>query len=373
MKLSALVAACFLTTSDAFSTTVQRTRTRRRRNRHEGHHRMLVPNHQRATILYPLKLYYSLTANAELTQMVSLHPLALSSLAGLSTCLGAAIVFFLSDNNGDETAAKPLSDAHLSASLSLAGSVMVTVTVISILPESFSDTSTLLPGVPMILERALFVTAGLAAYVALAQWVLPNEPPEYILAAESPEALQISATETHLQSSTTTNEKDLLASTTEDARRSWRMAIVLFWSLLLHNFPEGLAVAVSAVHSPRLGLTTAVAISLHNIPEGIAIAVPCLAARPKEPLLAFGLASLSGLAEPLGAYFTLVMLHQQSFDVLPWMPDVLAFVSGIMATVALVELFPEALKHSKQGHGPFWAGLLVGTLLMIGTEAVLTG
>ena len=44
--------------------------------------------------------------------------------------------------------------------------------------------------------------------------------------------------------------------------------------LTLHNFPEGLAVAVSTVENPQMGLIICFAIAIHNIPEGIAIAVP---------------------------------------------------------------------------------------------------
>ncbi len=42
-------------------------------------------------------------------------------------------------------------------------------------------------------------------------------------------------------------------------------------TLTAHNFPEGMAVAISTMGSPKLGLKLAVAIALHNIPEGLAI------------------------------------------------------------------------------------------------------
>ena len=117
-----------------------------------------------------------------------------------------------------------------------------------------------------------------------------------------------------------------------DARRAWRVAMLLFVSLAVHNFPEGLAVAASSMHSPHLGISTAVAIGLHNIPEGIAIAVPCLAARPDSPYLAFGLASLSGLTEPLGALVALTILQVDVESMGNW----LSFVASIMISVAVL-------------------------------------
>ena len=153
-----------------------------------------------------------------------------------------------------------------------------------------------------------------------------------------------------------------------EQRRAWRVAMLLFVSLLLHNFPEGLAVAASAMESTHLGIAVTLGIMIHNIPEGIAIAIPCLAARPDSPWLAFLLASGSGLAEPLGAFVALLCLRH--LDSLP-LENVLAFVAGIMIMVALCELFPEASRHTKQGKGCFVAGTLCGIVVMAATELYL--
>ena len=48
----------------------------------------------------------------------------------------------------------------------------------------------------------------------------------------------------------------------------WRLAVVLMASLTAHNFPEGFAVAISALQSDRLGLVVMFAIAMHNVPEG---------------------------------------------------------------------------------------------------------
>lgn len=168
---------------------------------------------------------------------------------------------------------------------------------------------------------------------------------------------------------------------TSESRRAWRVAMLLFVSLLMHNFPEGLAVAASALESDQLGLTVTVGVMIHNIPEGIAIAIPCLAARPDSPWLSFLLASASGLAEPAGAFVAMVFLREvedhedqggmsmvlgKVFE----LENVLAFVAGIMITVSLLELFPEARRHAEKSANmkPYYSGTLIGIVVMLLTE-----
>ena len=126
------------------------------------------------------------------------------------------------------------------------------------------------------------------------------------------------------------------------------------------------------MESNKLGLTVAIAIMIHNIPEGIAVAVPTLAARPDSPWLAFLLASLSGLAEPLGALVALATIQKTANSSAMELQNILAFVAGIMTTVALVELFPEALRHARQTKAPFVAGTVAGVVAMISTELYLS-
>jgi zinc transporter ZupT len=54
----------------------------------------------------------------------------------------------------------------------------------------------------------------------------------------------------------------------KDAKRAWRVAMLLFVSLAAHNFPEGLAVSAAALETDKLGITVTIGIAIHNVPEG---------------------------------------------------------------------------------------------------------
>jgi zinc transporter, ZIP family len=276
-------------------------------------------------------------------------PLLYSSLAGLSTCVGAAVVFLVPDI--------PNNPSAMSLSLALSGSVMITVSLVSLLPEAFADGA----GVSMEALLSLFLGCGL--YCVLKLFAFPA-PKQFLAPGEESSSIQSIETPT----------------TNDESQRAWRVSMLLFTSLLCHNFPEGCAVAASTTVSPKLGWTTALAIALHNIPEGIAIAVPALKARPNEPWMAFGLASLSGLAEPLGAVATLAMLENTSLrkstfstpEAASLIDDgLLSFVAGIMMTVAILELFPEAMRHSENDPAPLVVGTLLGIGVMLATETYL--
>lgn len=423
-------------------------------------------------------------------------PLYLSTLAGMSTCLGALIVYCHPIDDGDDSndeerellaseeatprkkmiGKRKVSPSTMSFSLALAGSVMVTISVVSIGPECLAassmqqnsqiskhldeDNSFFIFGITLMpifswefLHRLLCFGAGWFFYFLMSKYAFPE--PEEILSdhfederrmrisilpsdcsdknsddkldcnskinnecentADSPlnkiivssnnrnVSLQRRGKEVEVTTSSMKGERKRKGQSshsttclssllifirgsdlhTSEARRANRVAMLLFFSLLLHNFPEGLAVAASALESDKLGLTVTIGIMIHNIPEGIAIAIPCLKARPDSPFLCFLLASVSGLAEPAGAFVSLIFLrgveHRQQVEGgdavgreiggAGSLENVLAFVAGIMVTISFLELFPEAKRHTeKSGMKAYYAGLAVGFVVMMATE-----
>lgn len=106
--------------------------------------------------------------------------------------------------------------------------------------------------------------------------------------------------------------------------------------LILHDFPEGFALAGAYLADPGLGVVVAVAIAVHNVPEEFAMAVPAAALRRRRFLV--GAAVVSALAEPVGAVIGLGAsgLHP-SLNA-----GFVAFGAGAMIYVALHELVPMA-------------------------------
>ena len=109
----------------------------------------------------------------------------------------------------------------------------------------------------------------------------------------------------------------------------------------------------------RSGILFALAIGIHNFPEGIAVAVPLYygtGSRKKALFYSF----LSGLAEPVGAAIAMLFL----FHFLT--PTVLAIlfasVAGIMVFISFDELLPMAERWGH--HHISIMGIIAGMLLM---------
>ena len=152
-----------------------------------------------------------------------------------------------------------------------------------------------------------------------------------------------------------------------ERQRQWRVGTVMMVALTAHNFPEGLAVAASAMTNVRLGLVMTVAIAIHNIPEGLTIATPIFAATG-DRWRAFWMATASGLSEPLGALTALVFLRPHVAAHPGVLARVTCGVGGVMVAVALKELIPEAMAYQRPK--AMWNGVLAGGCVMALTMLV---
>lgn len=145
-----------------------------------------------------------------------------------------------------------------------------------------------------------------------------------------------------------------------------RMGLFTALAIGIHNFPEGLATFLAALHEPSLGIAIAFAIALHNIPEGISVSVPIFYATGNRKK-AFVLSFLSGLAEPVGAVTVYLLLRffwgwQTAMIPQGFMAVMFGGVAGIMVYISLDELLPASRAYGK-GHDCI-IGLVSGMLVM---------
>jgi zinc transporter, ZIP family len=149
-------------------------------------------------------------------------------------------------------------------------------------------------------------------------------------------------------------------------RKLMRMGLFTAMAIAIHNFPEGLATFLAALHDPSLGIAVAVAVALHNIPEGISVSVPIYYATGNRKK-AFFYSFVSGLSEPLGAliaYAMLLLLAGGGDGVAPepLMGILFAGVAGIMVYISLDELLPTSRAYGR-GHDSL-LGLVGGMAVM---------
>lgn len=139
-------------------------------------------------------------------------------------------------------------------------------------------------------------------------------------------------------------------------------AYLVAFGLIMHDFPEGFAMANSFILAPKLGLLVAISIAIHNIPEEFAMAVPLVLAGKKRILMK--LAAVSALAEPLGAVFGLLLV-----SVLPGLNCFLmAFAGGAMIFISLHALFPMAMRYKKISY--FLVGIGLSLLVYFGLSLI---
>lgn len=230
----------------------------------------------------------------------SLFPLLLSTIAGLSTLVGAIIIFFTKSKN----------EKFLTFALGFSAGVMIAVSFMDLFPTAESSISKYHGNTPGILWSIFFMLIG-AIIAYLIDLLIPESTLNHDIKYD--------------------NNFDI-----------FRVGLVSTIALMIHNFPEGIATFVSSYQDTSLGITVTIAIALHNIPEGIAIAMPIYFAT-KSRYKAIKYAFLSGMAEPLGALIAFLCLKPFINDLI--LGIIFAVVCGIMLYISLAELIPSSQKY----------------------------
>lgn len=143
---------------------------------------------------------------------------------------------------------------------------------------------------------------------------------------------------------------------------------LILWGDLLHNFIDGMIVALAFMTDIRLGLMTAFVVMLHEIPQEIGDFSTLIhggLARGKAFLYNF----LVSLSIVLGVFVTFVFGNFLN-PLLPWL---LAIAAGNFIYIAATDLMPEFHQPSHSGHAVTHILLILLGLFMIALPDMFLG
>lgn len=236
----------------------------------------------------------------------------LTTFAGLSTLLGCILIFInIKDQN-----------KLIAASLSFAAGVMITVSLIDLIPEAITSAHLKFHIIPTLLFIGIFFVLGIILSMLI---------------------------------------DSLFPVSKEKGKELYHIGLISMLAIILHNIPEGIATFMTSFTNITLGITLTIAIAMHNIPEGISISIPIFCAT-KSRFKALFYTFLSGASEPLGALLAYFFLRNLLNDTL--MGFLYAIIAGIMIHISIYELLPTAFSYrSKKNIIPYFlAG--VGVMIM---------
>jgi len=112
----------------------------------------------------------------------------------------------------------------------------------------------------------------------------------------------------------------------------------LILAIFLHNFPEGMAIAVGGATNVGDFIVIAAAIAIHNIPEGICTSAPHYYAYGSR-LKSFTMSSLSALPIVVGYFVARYLFGQIAPET---MSVLVGATAGLMIYISAAELMPAA-------------------------------
>lgn len=230
-------------------------------------------------------------------KMEIIGPIILSLIAGLSTVLGSFLVFIKTKKVNE----------MIVFCLSFSMTIMMIISIFELIPESFID---LTNNYGFVLGTIISILVFLFGYLSISRI-------------------------------------NSLINTKKEASNLYKIGILSMISLMIHNFPEGIIVFISAYTNIKIGIKMCIAIMLHNIPEGIAISIPLYySGKGKKNAIKYTL--ISGLAEPIGAILSYIFLKDYINDTL--LSFILMFTGGLMIGLSISEILKEVIKYKKNDY-----------------------
>ncbi len=214
-------------------------------------------------------------------------------IAGISTILGGFVVLFNIKNK----------DKIILTSLSFAAGIMVCISIIELLPESYNYLIREYSFIYLLIIMAISIFSGFLLFKLL----------------------------------------DILL--TKDVDNLYRVGIFSMLAIIIHNIPEGIITFILSSSNIRLGLFMGLSIALHNIPEGISIMVPVYYGSGSYKK-AFLFTLIAGVSEVVGGVVFYLIFNNYVNDL--FLGSIFSFVAGIMIYLSFFELLPKSLEYENR-------------------------
>lgn len=234
-------------------------------------------------------------------------------LAGLSTILGIIPCFFTQKKQNQTIA----------ASLAFSSGVMLTISLVSLIPEATTLISKKFYLLPSFLLVAIFIVLGISISTII----------------------------------DTTIEKKISLS------NIYKLGLISAITIIIHNIPEGITTYASTITNVHLGFKLAFAIALHNIPEGISIAIPIYYSSHSKTK-AFLFTIIAGFSEFFGALLAHLFLKELLTPYILGL--ILSITAGIMIDISIYEFLPNSLQLKKNKATVYY--FVLGILIMFLSE-----
>ena len=239
----------------------------------------------------------------------NVYAFLLSTIAGISTIIGFLFIFIKRDR-----------EDIISKSLGFASGVMITISIIDLIPNSLN----------LIITKYSFIHSLFVVLIGFLIGII---------------------------SSSIVDQK--IENNSKKQSKLYKLGIITMLVIMMHNIPEGIATFITSTNNLKLGITLTVAIALHNIPEGISISIPIYYSTSNK-LKAFLYTLISGISEPLGAIIAYLFLSRVVGDVT--LGIIYGVIAGMMINIGINELYKESINYNKKNTFIYF---IIGSIIMI--------
>jgi len=238
----------------------------------------------------------------------------LSFIAGISTLIGFLFIFIKSSK-----------EKVISASLGISCGVMITVSILDLIPNSFL----------LLINKNILYTLFLILIGFL----------------------------TGIFISSIIDQK--VDKNSKNSIKLYKLGIISMFVLIMHNIPEGIVTFITSTNNIKLGISLTIAIALHNIPEGISISIPIYYST-KSKLKAFLYTFISGISEPIGAILAYIILAKYINNMV--LGILYSIIAGMMINIAINNLYKESINYNKKNTNIYF---LIGIIIMLISHIII--